>query len=77
MEYDVEILGSTQGSGAPGILKSTASSRPTKRAPAASFARRQRYNYRDNSNTEDGDWEFFAYPSAENDDEDLSDVKVV
>ena len=52
---DVEILGSTQGSSAPGILQSTASSRPTKRAVAASSVRRHMYNYRDNSDAEDGD----------------------
>ena len=54
-ENYVEILGSTQGSGAPRILKSTASSRPTKRYAAASSTRRHRYNYRDDSNAEDGD----------------------
>ena len=51
---DVEILGSTQGSSAPRILQSTASSRPAKRAVAASSVRRHRYNYRDNSDAEDG-----------------------
>ena len=52
---DVEILGSTQGSSATGILHSTASSRPVKRSVAASSVRRHRYNYRDNSDAEDGD----------------------
>ena len=52
---DVEILGSTQGSGAPRILQSTASSRPAKRSASASSARRHRYNYKDNSNEDDGD----------------------
>ena len=50
---DVEILGSTQGSGAPGISQFTASSRPAKRAAAASSSRRNRYNYRDDRNAED------------------------
>ena len=52
---DVEILGSTQGSSAPGILHSTASSRPAKRAMVASYMRRHRYNYRDTSHAEDED----------------------
>ena len=52
---DVEILGSTQGSSAPGILQSAASSRPAKRAGAESSVRKPRYNYRDNSDAEDGD----------------------
>ena len=52
---DVEILGSTQGSSAPGILQFTASSRPAKRAGAESSVRKPRYNYRDNSDAEDGD----------------------
>ena len=52
---DVEILRSTQGSGAPRILQSTASSRPAKRYAAASSARRHRYNYRDVSDAEGGE----------------------
>ena len=55
LDDDVEILGSTQGSGAPGILQCIASSRPTKISAAASSARRHRYNYRGNSDAEDGD----------------------
>ena len=51
---DVEILGSTQRSGAPGILQSTASSRPAKRDSSASSVRRHRYNYRYDSNVEYG-----------------------
>ena len=51
---DVEILVSTQGISAPGILKFTASSRPAKRAVTASSVRRHRYNYGDNSDSEDG-----------------------
>ena len=51
---DVEIFGSAQGSGAPGILQSVASSRTAKRAAAASSSRRHRYNYRDDRNAEDG-----------------------
>ena len=50
-----KILGSTQESGAPVILQSTASSRPAKRAAAASSAIIHRYNYRGYSNAEDGD----------------------
>ena len=53
--YDVETMGSTQGSGAPVISQYTASSRPAKRAVAASSARRHRYNYRDDSDAEDGE----------------------
>ena len=52
---DVEILGSTQGSSSPGIFQSTALSRPAKRAAAAPSVRRHKYNYRDDSNVEDGD----------------------
>ena len=51
----VEKFGSTQGSGAPRILLSTVSPRPTKRAAAASYARRQRYKYRDDSDADDVD----------------------
>ena len=53
-DNDVEILGSTQASGAAGIFQSTALSRPAKRDAAASSARRHRYNYRDDSNAEEG-----------------------
>ena len=53
-DNDVEILVSTQGSGAPGISQSIALSRPAERAVVASFARRHRYNYRDNINAKDG-----------------------
>ena len=52
---DVEILGSTQGSSAPVISQSSTSSRTVKRAVAASSVRRHRYNYRDDSDAEDGD----------------------
>ena len=38
-DNNVEMLGSTQGSGAPGILQSTASSRLAKRYAAVSYAR--------------------------------------
>ena len=48
-DNDVEILVSTQGIGATGILQSTASSRPAKRAAAASSAIRHRYKYRESS----------------------------
>ena len=74
---DVEILGSTQGSGAPGNFQSIVSSRTAKRAVAESSTRRHRYNYRNNIDAEDGNKDFVAYPPADNDDEDLSDVKVV
>ena len=77
LDDDVEILGSTQGSSAPGILQSTVSSRPAKRATAASSARRHRYNYRDDSHAENGSKDFVASPLADNDDEDLRDVEVV
>ena len=50
---DVEILGSTQGSGAPRILQSTASSRPAKRYAPASYERRHIYTYRGDINAED------------------------
>ena len=50
----VEILGITQGSGAPVIFQSTASSRLSKRAAASTSAIRHRYNYRDNIDAEDG-----------------------
>ena len=49
----VEILGITQGSSAPGILQSTALSRPSKRSAAASSLRRHRYKCRDYINAED------------------------
>ena len=74
---DVEILGSAQGSGAPGISHSIALLRPAKRAATESSARRHRYNRRDDSDAEDGDEDFVASPLAENNDEDLSDVEVV
>ena len=77
MDDDVEILVSTQGSGASIILHSTTLSRPAKRAVEASSARRHMYNYRDNIDADDDDKEFFASPSDENDDEDLSDVEFV
>ena len=54
LDNDVEILGSTHGSGGPGILQSTALSWPAKRSAVASSARRHMYNYRDNNNAEDG-----------------------
>ena len=54
-DNDAEILGSTQGSSAPGFWQPTTSSRPAKRAAKASSAIRHRYNYRDNSDAEDGD----------------------
>ena len=74
LDDDVEILGSTQGSGVPGILQSTALSRPSKRAATASSARRYRYSYREDSGAEDGNEEFVASPPAENDDEGMSDA---
>ena len=52
-------------------------SSPAKRAAAAFSARRHRYNYRDNSDAEDGDKNFVASPSDDNDDKDISDVEVV
>ena len=70
-------MGSTQGSGAPGTLKSTAPRSPYKRVVAASSARRHRYNYRDYSNAEDDNKGIFASPLADSKDKDLSDVKVV
>ena len=76
-ENDIETLGSTQESGAPRILKSNASSSPAKRAAAPSYARRHRSNYRGDSDAEDGDDNFVASPLDDNDDEDLSDIKVV
>ena len=54
-DNDVKILETTQGSGAPGILQSTTSSRPAKIAVAESSARMHRYNYRDDSDADDGD----------------------
>ena len=77
LEDDVEIFGSTQRSGAPGILQSTVSSRPANRAAAASFARRHRYNYRDDINAEDIDQESVASRPSDNNDEGLSDAKAV
>ena len=77
MGDNVEILGSTQGSGAPGILHSTASPNPAKRAAASSSTRRHMYNYRDDSNAEDGNKEYVAYTLDDNDDKDFSDVEVV
>ena len=74
---DVEILGSTQVRSAPGTFQSTASSRPNNRTVTASSERRHRYNYRDDNNAEDGKYDFFAYPQSGNNEEDLSDVKVV
>ena len=53
-DNDVEILGSTQGSGATRILQSTAPSRNAKRAAAASSMIMHMYNYRDDSYAEDG-----------------------
>ena len=55
LDNDVEILVFTQGICAPVILKSTVSTRPTKRYAAASSERRHRYNYRDDIDAEDGD----------------------
>ena len=52
---DVEIFEITQESSAPGPLQSIASSIPAKRAVSASSARRHGYNYRDDSDAEDGD----------------------
>ena len=76
-ENYVEILGNNQRSGAPKILQSTTLSRPTKRSVAASSTRSHRYNYRDDSNSEDGDKDFVASPLSDNYDEDLSYVEVV
>ena len=53
-DNDVEILGSTQGSGAPGFSQSTALSRTAERDAAAYSYRRHRYNYRVNSDADDG-----------------------
>ena len=53
-DNDVEILGSTQGSGATRIFQSTASSRTAKRSAAASSVKMHRYNYRDDIYAEDG-----------------------
>ena len=74
---DIEILGSTQGRSAPGIYYSTASPRHTKRSAVASSARRHRYNYRDGSDAEDDKKDSVASPPADNNDDDLSDVKAV
>ena len=74
---DVEILGSTQGSGAPGILQSTMSSRPAKRYAVVSSARRHLYNYRDQSDAEDGAEDLIASTLGDNYGKDLSDVGVV
>ena len=54
-DNDVEILGSTQRSGEPRIFQSNASSRPAMRYASAYSARRHMYNYRYDSNAEDGD----------------------
>ena len=77
LDNDVEILGSAQVSGAPGIFQSAASSSTIKRAASASSTRRHMYNYRDDSDAEYGKYEFIAYPLDDNDDKDLSDVKIV
>ena len=53
-DNDFEILGSTQVSGAPKILQATALFMTAKRPAEASSARRHRYNYMDDRNTEDG-----------------------
>ena len=58
-------------------MQYTASSRHDKRSKAASSERRRRYSYRENNDAEDGDNNFAASPPADNDDKDLSDVKVV
>ena len=76
-DNDIEILGITQGSDTPRILHSAASSRPAKRAAAASYVRSHRYNYSDTSDAEGGDEDFVASPLADNDDDYLSDVEVV
>ena len=77
LSNDVEILGSTQGSCAPGILHPTTFTSPAKRAEAASSTISNRYNYRDGRDAEDGDEDSVASPPADNYDEDLSDVEVV
>ena len=74
MEDYVEILGITQGSGAPSILQYNTSSRPAMRAAAASSAIKHRYNYRDYIDTDDGDKDFFDSIPAENNEEKLSDA---
>ena len=74
LENDAEILGSTERSGAPVFLHSATSSRPAKRAAAASSTISHRYNYRDNSDAEDGDEDFVASPLAVKDGKDFSDV---
>ena len=74
---DVEILVSTQGSGAPDIFWSTASSSPTKKDAAASSVRRHRYNYRDDIDAEDGNKDSVTSTPSYNDNEGLSDIKVV
>ena len=61
-EDNVGILGSPQGSGAPGISQSTTFSRPAKRDTAASSARRHMYNYRYNINAEDDDEDSSTLP---------------
>ena len=73
----VEILGITQGSSAPIIFQSTASSMPAKRASAESSVIRHRYSYRGNSDAEYSNYDFDTTPSADNDDEDLSNVEFV
>ena len=58
-------------------MQSTVSSRPAKRAASASSVIRHMYSCRDNGDAGDGDEDFSASPPADNDDEDLSDVKFV
>ena len=77
LDYDAEILGSTQGSSAPGILQSNTSSRPARRAASSSSSRSHIYNYRWEIYSYDGDEEFFVSTLADNNGKDLSDVEVV
>ena len=58
-------------------MQSATSSRPANRAVTASSAIRHRYNYRDNTDAEDGNKEFVASPPDEKYDEDISDAKFV
>ena len=74
---DVEILGGIQGSGAPRMFQSTVSPRSAKRAAEASFARRHRYNYRDDSYAEYGNYEFVTSTPDDKNDKDISDAEVV
>ena len=53
------------------------SSRPDKISVTESSVRRHRYNYRYNINAEGGDKYFDVSPPANNNNEDLSDIKVV